>query len=236
MTISPTRRLLPLLPTTRHGSRSHLTCLYRCGNACDQPIPNPTDHPTFHQVAQQALARRSLLKIGAGAGALTLTCLATGGTLAAAAVAGGTAGSWQFTSVPPNNADQVTVPSGFRADVVISWGDAVERGAPEFDVDNQTPEAAAQQFGYNNDYVGVLPHPSKKKNGVLVTNHEYTDEQLMFPTGRYDSATIKKIAMASHGRPPSSTDASTSAPTSSWSDRLPATSGCRPAPTRPARP
>ena len=28
---------------------------------------------------------------------------------------------------------------------------------------NQTPAAAEKQFGYNNDYVGVLPHPSKKK-------------------------------------------------------------------------
>jgi len=199
MTISPTRRLLPLLPTTRHGSRSHLTCLYRCGNACDQPVPNTTDHPTFHEVAEKALARRSLLKIGAGAGALTVTGLATGGTLAAAAVAGNTAGTWRFTPVLPNNADKVTIPQGFRADVVISWGDRVEKGAPEFDVDNQTPEAAARQFGYNNDYVGVLPHPSKQRRGVLVTNHEYTDEQLMFPTGRYDSATIKQIAMASHG-------------------------------------
>jgi secreted PhoX family phosphatase len=32
-----------------------------------------------------------------------------------------------------------------------------------------------------------------------VTNHEYTDEQLMFPTGAYDPATVKQIAMASHG-------------------------------------
>ncbi|MGZ5403239.1 MAG: PhoX family protein [Nocardioides sp.] len=199
MTISPTRRLIPLLPTTRHGSRSHLTCQYRCGNACDQPVPNPTEHPTFHAVAQQALARRSLLKIGAGAGALTVTGLATGGTLAAAAVAGNTAGTWRFTPVPPNNADRVTVPKGFRAEVVISWGDRVEKGATTFDVNNQTPESAARQFGYNNDYVGVLPHPSRSRRRVMVTNHEYTDEQLMFPTGRYDSATIKRIAMASHG-------------------------------------
>ncbi len=199
MTITPSRRLLPLLPATRHGSRSHLTCLYRCGNACDRPVPNPTDHPTFHQVAERALARRSLLKLGAGAGALTVTGLAASGALASAAVAGNTAATWAFAPVPPNNADQVTVPRGFRADVVISWGDRVEKGAPAFDVQNQSPEAAAKQFGYNNDYVGVLPHPSKQRRGVLVTNHEYTDEQLMFPTGRYDSPTIKRIAMASHG-------------------------------------
>ncbi len=199
MTISPTRRPLPLLPDTRHGSRSHLTCLYRCGNACDQPVPNPTDHPTFHEVAEQALARRSLLKIAAGAGALTVTGVATGGSLAAAAVAGNTAGTWRFRPVEPNNFDDVTVPSGFRADVVIRWGDRVEAGAPSFDVEQQTPEAAQQQFGYNNDYVGVLSHPRGDKFGVLVTNHEYTDENLMFPTDRYSPEDVKRIAMASHG-------------------------------------
>lgn len=68
---------------------------------------------------------------------------------------------------------------------------------PEFDVDSQTPQSAALQFGYNNDYVGVLP--TGRNRAQLVTNHEYTDENLMFPTGRYDSATIKKIAIQSHG-------------------------------------
>ena len=52
------RPLLPVLTSGPHGSRSHLTCLYRCGNACDQPIPNKTDHPEFRDVAARALARR----------------------------------------------------------------------------------------------------------------------------------------------------------------------------------
>jgi secreted PhoX family phosphatase len=200
MTISPARRQLPLLPTTRHGSRSHLTCLYRCGNACDQPVPNTSGNPEFREIAESALARRSLLKLGAaGAGALTLSGLAaTQAPLAAAAVSARGAGGWEFTPVPPNTADTVTGPSGFRADVLISWGDRVEKGAPAFDVRNQTPEAAAKQFGYNNDYVGVLPHPTLPKRAVLVTNHEYTDEALMFPTGT-DAELVKQVAMASHG-------------------------------------
>ena len=114
-------------------------------------------------------------------------------------MAGRTAGTWRFRPVEPNDFDDVTVPSGFRADVLISWGDRVEAGAPAFDVHAQTPEAAQRQFGYNNDYVGVLPHPDGDRFGVLVTNHEYTDENLMFPTGRYSAEDVKRIAMASHG-------------------------------------
>ncbi|GAA1475676.1 PhoX family protein [Nocardioides aestuarii] len=200
MTTTPTRRLLPLHTDVRHGSRSHMTCHFRCGNACDRPVPNTTDNPEFHEIAATALARRSLIKTAAvGAGALTLTGVAAGqAPLAAAAVSARGAGGWAFTPVAPNRDDKVTVPRGFRADVLISWGDRVEKGAPRFDVRNQTPEAAAQQFGYNNDYVGVLPHPTKQKRAVLVTNHEYTDENLMFPTGT-DADVVKGVAMASHG-------------------------------------
>jgi secreted PhoX family phosphatase len=209
MTSTPSRPLLPLLPTGPHGSRSHLTCQYRCGNACDQPIPNPTSHPEFRDVVAQVLARRSVLRAGAGLGAISLASVAmpaaaapTTGSLAAAATAPsarGGAGRWTFDSVPPNNADVVTVPKGFTSEVLIKWGDPVTAKAPKFDVTRQTPQAAQHQFGYNNDYVGVLPHPDRADGAILVCNHEYTDEQLMFPTGRYDANTVKKIAMASHG-------------------------------------
>ena len=33
----------------------------------------------------------------------------------------------------------------------------------------------------------------------MVVNHEYTDEELMFPTGAYDADTIKRIAIQAHG-------------------------------------
>src|SRR3712207_6444080 len=71
-TSNPRRRLfLPLLDSVRHGTRSHATCYYKCGNACDAAVPNRTDNPTFESVVQTALSRRALLK-AAGAGALVV--------------------------------------------------------------------------------------------------------------------------------------------------------------------
>ncbi len=198
------RNLLPLIDQGPHGSRSRMTCHYRCGNACDHPIPNTTDTPTLRDVVESGLARRSLLKAGGvGAGALVLGGLlespaaAATGTTARPAATSKDLGRTSFDPVAPNVRDNVTVPSGFGQDVVIRWGDPVVKGAPAFDVNAQTPESAAKQFGYNNDYVGVLPLDTDR--ALLVVNHEYTDEQLMFPTGRYDSDTVKRIAMASHG-------------------------------------
>ena len=175
-----------------------MTCLYRCGNACAQPQPNPTDNPTFREIVETALARRSLLRTGAVAAGLTLVGK---GAPALAADSGITAmadlSDLRFRPVAPNTRDSVTVPTGFGHHVVISWGDRVLPDAPRFDAMHQTPESAAQQFGYNTDYIGVLP--LSRNRALLVANHEYTNEELMFPEGVYDEDTIRRIAMASHG-------------------------------------
>lgn len=199
-------RLLPLITSGPHGSRSHLTCTYRCGNACDQPIPNTTDTPHIQDEITKAVARRSVLRGAAvGAGALTLGGLSRGLSESAvaatgappAAAAGMHLGTWPIQPVAPNKRDAFTVAKGFRSDVLISWGDRVHPDAPRFDAHRQTPEAARLQFGYNNDYVGVIPLKGKKS--LLVVNHEYTDEAIMYPADVYDDATIKKLAMAYHG-------------------------------------
>jgi secreted PhoX family phosphatase len=101
------------------------------------------------------------------------------------------------------------VAKGYRADVLIRWGDPVTNDAPDFDPENQTAFAQARQFGYNNDFVGFMPLPRGSHNpsrGLLVVNHEYTSQKLMFP--EYNLKKGKKedykrelcdIEMAAHG-------------------------------------
>src|SRR6266542_894136 len=177
-----TRRLLPLVSMTgtRHGSRSFRTCELKCANQCDHPEPNTSGNEHIQSVMRTALSRRRVLKTGAaGLGAAGVAALSHG-------------------VVPPNREDALVIPEGYEQSVIIRWGDPVVAGAPRFDVDNQTPEAQAKQFGYNNDYTMILPLHDERR-ALLVCNQEYTDEYIMFPTGRYDDDTIKKIAMAAHG-------------------------------------
>ncbi|QRN79866.1 MAG: PhoX family phosphatase, partial [Nocardiopsis sp. BM-2018] len=105
-----------------------------------------------------------------------------------------------FKSVQPNTLDQVSVPGGYDHHVIIRWGDPVLPGAPEFDFENQTGEAQAQQFGYNCDYVGFFTLDDD--HGLLWVNHEYTNEGLMFAGysggGDADLEWIR-VAMAAHG-------------------------------------
>ncbi|MGY0232851.1 PhoX family protein [Longispora urticae] len=209
------RPQLPLLAAHSGTNRDAMTCLYRCGNACDHPAPNTSGNEYF----SAEVSRRGIFKTAAGAAA---GAIVVGSGLAAvaapvAAYANDTTpvvpevlpntpapapSELTFKAIPPNKIDAVIVPNGYDHSVVIKWGDAVERDAPKFDARHQTPEAQAKQFGYNNDFVAVLPLDKRGKRALLVCNHEYTNEELMFyGYAGPDTMTVDqiKIAMAAHG-------------------------------------
>jgi secreted PhoX family phosphatase len=101
--------------------------------------------------------------------------------------------------VPPNTIDAVSVPGGYDQKVVIRWGDPLFKGVPQFDVNNQTPQRQQQQFGFNNDFLGLLA--LSRGTRLMVVNHEYTSETQMFPG--YDPANPTRAqvdtAWAAHG-------------------------------------
>ncbi len=198
MTTTPQRRsLLPMLNLT-HGNRSAVTCHLRCGDACSRPVPNTTDNGYFRDIAATALSRRGVL---GGAGALTLTVAATTAVGAAPATAGprGHHGL-RFTPIAPvvKSVDDVTVPSGYRWEPIIRWGDPILPGAPRFRADRQTPRSQAGQFGYNCDYLDIIVTDRQGRRALLVANHEYTNEGLMFPPGT-PAETVVRTAWAAHG-------------------------------------
>ena len=76
------------------------------------------------------------------------------------------------------------VAAGHQSQVVIRWGDPVVPGAPAFDPLNVNAASQALQFGYNNDFLAVLPMQRGASLGdraILWANHEYTNTNLMFP-------------------------------------------------------
>ncbi|MYV56358.1 PhoX family phosphatase [Streptomyces sp. SID3212] len=214
------RKFLPLISSSSHpGGRSALTCKYRCGDACFHEVPNKTDNEYLGDVIAGALSRRSLVRaagiVTVAAATGTALAVGTGDTPASAAAATGGHGhgdsghgntpdgarGLRFTPVAPNLADQVTVPAGYSQHVVIRWGEPILRGAPAFDPDKQTAKAQAGQFGYNNDFLSLLPLKSERGRQVLVANHEYTDEILMFKGYNAAAPTREQveIAWAAHG-------------------------------------
>ncbi|MFD7600198.1 PhoX family protein [Streptomyces mirabilis] len=213
------RRLLPLIgtPGSHPGGRSALTCRFRCGDACFHEAPNTSDNAYVGDVIAGAIGRRSMMRAAAVVTVATATGAAVVGTgaqdaQAAQAVDGGAAArtghpvdkaarGLRFSPVAPNTADAVTVPGGYGQNVVIRWGEPILRGAPAFDPEHQTAKAQAGQFGYNNDFLALLPLPGERGRQLLVANHEYTDEVLMFRG--YDPANPTReqveVAWAAHG-------------------------------------
>ncbi|MFJ9341483.1 PhoX family protein [Streptomyces sp. NPDC101733] len=208
------RKLLPLLGNSHGGGRSALTCRYRCGDACFHEVPNTSDNEYAGDVIARAYSRRSMLRSAAivtvATAAGTAVTLGAGGGQSAEAApsvdpkagSGEAARGLRFKAVAPNTADKVTVPEGYEQNVVIRWGEPIVKGAPGFNSDKQSAAAQAGQFGYNNDFLSLLPLDGDyARQQLLVANHEYTDENLMFKG--YDPANPTReqveIAWAAHG-------------------------------------
>ena len=109
-------------------------------------------------------------------------------------------GGLPFSAIAPVTAtvDDVTVPSGYRWDPIIRWGDPITRRAPEFDQDNQNHAAQAEQFGYNCDYLDIIVTDRRGTRALLVANHEYTNENIMFPP-TMSAEEVVRTAWAAHG-------------------------------------
>ncbi|WKX71410.1 PhoX family phosphatase [Streptomyces sp. XD-27] len=206
------RKLLPLL-SSQHGGRSAMTCRFRCGNACFHEASNTSDNEYVGDVIASALSRRTMLRagavvtVGAAAGAAVLGQGPQAEAAVPVALEGETARArraargLRFTPVAPNTTDAVVIPEGYGQNVVLRWGEPILRGAPAFDPDNQSAKAQAGQFGYNNDFLSLLPLRREPGRQVLVSNHEYTDEVLMFRAYDPENPTREQveIAWAAHG-------------------------------------
>ncbi|WP_420753602.1 PhoX family protein [Rhodococcus sp. O3] len=202
---------LPLFVHDGKSSRANITCRYKCGDACSHAVPNNSGGAYFGDVVRGAVSRRGVLRGGAmavlavGAGGVLTACSDDAGAGETPAPGssdlGPAAPGTDFTPVAPNTADAVTVPHGYEQAVVIRWGDPVLPDAPAFDIANQTAAAQEKQFGFNNDFAGLLPVDGVPHTYLLVVNHEYTTEPFMFAGYDADNPTEEqvRIGWAGHG-------------------------------------
>jgi uncharacterized protein len=148
---------------------------------------NLSDNPTMGDIIAERLSRRDILKGGLAVAAIGAAVVPAAMDAARAQAASSTP-SFAFKEIAAGSDEKHHVAEGYDADVLIRWGDPVLKGAPEFDAHAQAPEKQALQFGYNNDYLGYFPIGGSSEHGLLCVNHEYTNEELMFPDlpGRQD--------------------------------------------------
>ncbi|MGE0006974.1 MAG: PhoX family phosphatase [Parvibaculaceae bacterium] len=148
-------------------------------------IRSKTSSPHFRRVLAERFTRRDLLRGGAAAAAGAVAPGFAGSIFGGEAMAGGTRSSLAFTELKRVYDETHHVAPGYRAEVLLRWGDKLAADAAEFDPARQSATAQARQFGYNNDFVGYLPLPfgsNSSEHGLLCVNHEYPNPHIMFPS------------------------------------------------------
>lgn len=111
--------------------------------------------------------RRSFIKAVAAAGASTVAAQAleiAGVTdlMTDSALAAGDATPFsEFTALAASSLDRFEVPPGFRADVLIRYGDTFAN-----------TDGTTWTYGYNNDYLAYFPLDGENE-GLIFVNHEY---------------------------------------------------------------
>lgn len=192
-------------------SRRHDPVLTRA-QACEQSQDvgiNPSANSDFAEIAGQRYGRRQILQ-----GLMAATALSVTGCVSAQSGQAGPARghSRSFSEISRGVDGAHHVAPGHEVQVVMRWGDPVAADAPAFDPLRQSAAAQQRQFGYNNDYTAFMPLPpgsQSSDHGLLFVNHEYTNEELMFPgLGVQESKAVNfagmtpdlvNIEMAAHG-------------------------------------
>ena len=164
-------------------------------------------------IEQRQLSRRGFLKssLGVTAGATAVAVLGSNivdGLTNYANAAPTPLNGIGFTPVPANTVpmiDAVTVPPGYTAKVLVSWGDSLTN-APHWDTVSAMDEATQLRcFGSHIDGMHLFPFPGNLANnrGLLVANHEYTDPGLVHSTFTYGSdvltSAMVNTQLAAHG-------------------------------------
>ncbi len=165
---------------------------------------NRSPNPSIHDSSEPD--RRTLLRGGLGiatsallaplAGVVALGgCAASAGRPPASSMLG-------FESVPVSSRDGVTVPKGYVAQVIAAWGEPV--GLPgampawRADASNSAADQEAQ-LGMHHDGLHFFAQ-NASSSGLLVMNHEYTDDGLLHPDGMQAwSAEKVRKSQAAHG-------------------------------------
>jgi secreted PhoX family phosphatase len=165
----------------------------------DDALSNPSSNLSFETVLAARYSRRQVLAGGLVAAGAAL--LGSGGLRPGQARA--QSGLLGFRGVPVSTTDTVVVPADYSAEVLYAWGDPIGDG-PAFRPDaSNTIADQERQAGMHHDAIHYFPLPlggDSSTRGLLVMNHEYTDDGLLH-VGGMEPWTAEKVAksQAAHG-------------------------------------
>ncbi len=106
-----------------------------------------------------------------------------------------------FSPVPPSASDTLVVPDGYEAQLLYKWGDptGMEGTLPPWRPDaSTTADDQALQAGMHHDGMHFFPLSGDGRRGLLVLNHEYTDESLLHADGGRGANSLARVRKSQH--------------------------------------
>ncbi|MEO1140948.1 MAG: PhoX family phosphatase [Pseudomonadota bacterium] len=162
----------------------------------DEKVNPRPEYSEFDDVVERAISRRGFMQgvLSVGAAAFVTGVAPQGVNVANAA------GRFGFKPVAANSLDTITVPEGYKWEVVAKWGDELFDDSIPFD-DETRGDAASQEksFGDNNDGMSLF---TKDGQNILVVNNEYVNRSIIFgnrETGLPETDDDVKKGMMGHG-------------------------------------
>ncbi|MGA0570788.1 PhoX family protein [Variovorax sp. VNK109] len=160
---------------------------------------NRSSNLNIHEVSDPA--RRLFVKGGVAAAASGLFAGLAGCATASGPLANAPKGIG-FKSIAISTADSIVVPEGYVAQVIAPWGNPVGLSGemPKFKPDGTNTAAEQEaQMGMHHDGIHYFAI-NGSQSGLLVMNHEYTDDGLLHADGMKTwSAEKVRKAQAAHG-------------------------------------
>ena len=139
-----------------------------------RPAPEVVE---FEEIAHKMVSRRGFLGGGAAVGASAFVMGSTTFAAGNALAANHTESRLAFSMVKANTLDTVTVPEGYKWEVVASWGDPLFSNAPAFDpMTGGTGASQELAFGDHNDGMAFFAKDGKQ---IMAINNEYTNEKTL---------------------------------------------------------
>lgn len=130
------------------------------------------------------LSRRRFIGTGALAGAALFLA---GSPLGRSALANAISASplLGFDNIAASTADTITLPPGYRFDVLISWGQPLHADSTPYRGDgSHNAKEQLGQFGENNDGMSFFPWPGDANRALMAINNEYCNYQYLLQHGK----------------------------------------------------
>lgn len=164
----------------------------------NNPIIQEQPHVEFDDILESHLSRRGFLSGAIVMGTATFVSATAGLTPKIAQAISNS--RFSFEQVAANGFDTITVPAGYRWNVVAQWGQALWSNAPKFDIHSRgNANSQSMAFGDNCDGMALFQYNG---HNLLAVNNEYTTLDIICAnraSGKPETDDDIKKVMAAHG-------------------------------------